>query len=335
MQQEKGRWYRIRVDALAQPDFAVARDELFIKVEFFKDNGKNSLDFIKKSVYAQVEQERTSLTDAGTNQNLGPATWRNYSIAVRTPFSEVDALKVTVGFAGGTGKGVRSEFWVSEVEVTPIPDPADFIAPAKPAAERRPPALERLVKLGGRWYFDARGGDKNTPEQFDHTNVDRLYYLTDRLETPFAGNTSAWLRRGYLDHVGNTVEQDQFMTDALVVSFTATHLVMKSKNLPNHPVAVFPDRYRFLDGNPNVIQEQRDTWYIPLEPTPNANRPPAMTMENRRGLPMGPIGVAVNGVVFFNPFDQGARQMRCGGSIAAADTPARTASTTTTSTPYA
>ena len=28
-----------------------------------------------------------------------------------------------------------------------------------------------------------------------------------------------------------------------------------------------------------------------------------MTMENKRALPMGPIGVAVNGVVFFNPFD--------------------------------
>jgi len=28
-----------------------------------------------------------------------------------------------------------------------------------------------------------------------------------------------------------------------------------------------------------------------------------MTMQNKRGLPMGPIGVAVNGVVFFNPFD--------------------------------
>lgn len=133
--------------------------------------------------------------------------------------------------------------------------------------------------------------------------MDRLYYLTDRLEPVFAGNTSAWLRRGYLDREGRTVETNQFQSDAVVISFTEKHLVMKSKNLPNHPVAVFPDRTRYIDGNPNVIQEQRDTWYIPLEPRPNADRPAAMTMENKRALPMGPIGVAVNGVVFFNPFD--------------------------------
>ena len=92
------------------------------------------------------------------------------------------------------------------------------------------------------------------------------------------------------------------MTDAVVISFTDKHLVMKSKNLPNHPTAVFPDRTRFIDGNPNYIREQRDTWFIPLEPKVNSSHV-AMTMENKRGLPMGPIGVATNGVVFFNPFD--------------------------------
>ena len=158
------------------------------------------------------------------------------------------------------------------------------------------------MKLGGRWYYYLRGGSKQVPKQFDSTNADQLYYRADRLETPFAGNTSAWLRRGYLDRAGTLVEKDQWVSDSVVVSFTEKHLVMKSKNLPNHPTAVFPDRSRFIDGNPNYIQEQRDTWYIPLEPKENPNRV-AMTMENKRGLPMGPIGVALNGVVFFNPFD--------------------------------
>jgi hypothetical protein len=302
---EKGRWYRVRVYGLAQPDFSVERDELFIKVAFFKDGGTNPLDFIKKSFYAQVERERASLADAGTNPSVGPAsaTWRNFTIAVRTPFPDVDTLKVSAGFAGGTGKNTQSEFWVAEVEVTPIPDPADYVAPAQPTPQKNPPALDRLVKLGGRWYFDPRGGSEQPPAQFDHTNVDRLYYLSDRLDTPFAGNTTSWLRRGYIDHEGQTVQTDQFVPDAVILSFTEKHLVMRSKNLPNHPVAVFPDRTRFLDGNPNVIREQRNTWYIPLAPVPNPGRWPAMTMENKGALPMGPIGVAVNGVVFFNPFD--------------------------------
>ncbi|MFO0802906.1 MAG: YHYH protein [Gemmataceae bacterium] len=300
---EKGRWYRVRVRGLAQDGFAVEKDDLFLRVEFFRDEGTNSLDFIKKSLYPQVARERKSLADAGTNRSLGSATWRNYSIDVRTPFPEVDTLKVSVGFGQGAGRATGSEFWVSEVDVAPIPDPADYGPPVHLPKGQNPPALKSLVNLGGRWYYDPRGESKEPPKQFDSTNADRLHYLSDRLETPFVGNTSAWLRRGYLDRDGNAVEKDTFVPDAVAVSFTETHLVMKSKNLPNHPVAVFPDRSRFLDGNPNVIREQRDTWSIPLAPKPNPNRAPAMTQENKRGLPMGPIGVAVNGVVFFNPFD--------------------------------
>ena len=300
---EKGRWYRVRVRGLAQEGFAVDKDDLFLKVEFYKDGGKNPLDFVKKSLYPQVERDRTGLADAATAKNLGPATWRNYTLDVRTPFPEVDTLRVAVGFGHGVGKGARAEFWLAEVEVMPIPDPADYAPPAKPAADNRPPALKDLVRLGGRWYYDPRGGSKEPPRQFDHSNADRLLYLGDRLGPPFAGNTSAWLRRGYLDHKGDAVEKDRLVTDSLVVSFAARHLVVRSKNLPNHPTAVFPDRSRFLDGNPNLIQEQRDTWHIPLEPKENPNHV-AMDAGNRnRALTVGPIGVAVNGVVFNNPYD--------------------------------
>jgi hypothetical protein len=299
---EKGRWYRIRINALAQEGFAVEKDNLYLKVEFFKDEGKNPLDYIKKSIYPQIELERKSLADAGTNKNLGPATWRSYSIDVRTPFPDVDTLGVSFGFANGTGKGRISEFWVNSLEIIPIPDPADYVAPANSGGGKTPPALKSLVKLGGRWYYEPRGETPEPPKQFDSTNVDRLYYLSDRLETPFVGNTSAWLRRGSLDRDGNAVEQDQFIPDSVVISFTSKYLVMKSKNLPNHPTAVFPDRTRYIDGNPNVIREQRNSWNIPLEPKENPKRI-AMTMENKQALPMGPIGVAVNGVVFFNPFD--------------------------------
>ncbi len=301
---EPGRWYRVRVSGLAQPNFAVEQDELFIKVAFFKDAGKNSLDLIKKSIYPQVELDRKSLLDAGTNKSLGPATWRTYSIDFKTPFAEIDTLAVSVGFANGAGKGPNAEFWLASVDIAPVAIPDIYTSPQPDQRTNYPtPALKDLVKLGGLWYYDPRGAAAEPPKQFDHTNVERLYYLTDRLEAPFVGNTSAWLRAGYYDIEGKKVERDFFVEDAVVITFTDKHLVMKSKNLPNHPVAVFPDREKFLDGNPNVIKEQRNTWYIPLEPRANPQRPAAMTMENKKGLPMGPIGVAVNGVVFFNPFD--------------------------------
>jgi hypothetical protein len=295
------RWLRFKIRALAQENFLVEKG-LYLRVEFFKDGGKTALDHITKSIYAQVERERTDLRDPGTNRNLGIPTWRNYTLEVRTPFPEVDTLRVGAGFAGGAGKVTQSEFWINEVEITPIPDPVKFAPPAQPAG-KTPPALKSLVKLGGRWYYDPCDGDRDPPRQFDHTNVDRLYYLSNRLETPFVGNVSAWLRKGYYDCAGKLVEKDQFVPDAVVLSFTGTHLVMKSKNLPNHPTAVFPDRSRLLDGNPNIIREQADTWYLPLEPKVNPRHSAMDARNTNRALPMGPIGVALNGVVFFNPFD--------------------------------
>lgn len=302
--QEAGRWYRVRVRGLAQEHFCVSEDALFIRVEFFAEGGKNPLDHVTKSIYGQVERERDQLADENRNRNLDAAAWRDYAIEFRTPFAEVDTLRVSVGFEHGNGTDDDSEFWIREVEVSRIPDPADYIAPADRSRPQDPPALARLVKLGGRWYYDPQGGDEH-PRQFDHTNADRLYYLTDRLETPFAGNMTSWLRTGYLDRGGELVVKDEFVEDNVVVSFTETHLVMKSKNLPNHPTAIFPDRWRLLDGNPNYIQEQQATWYIPLEPKENPDHL-AMDAGNRNGaLPRGAIGVAVNGVTFFNPFDEG------------------------------
>ena len=268
LKDETGRWFRIHICGLAQENFIVEKDDLFLKVEFFKDAGTNPLDFIKKSIYPQVELERKSLADPGTNRNLGSAAWRSYSMDFRTPFPEVDTLRVSVGFGNGAGKRSGPSSGSRRLKSLPFPIPA-ITRPAKTGNRKNPPALKSSGET--RWPLVLRlaGGSEEVAEPFDHTNVDQLFYLSDRLEPVFVGNTSAWLRRGYLDHAGKTVQTDQILPDSVVISFTEKHLVMKSKNLPNHPIAVFPDRTRYIDGNPNVIQEQRDTWYIPLEPKPN------------------------------------------------------------------
>ena len=80
-------------------------------------------------------------------------------------------------------------------------------------------------------------------------------------------------------------------TDEVRLSHDAEHLVMRSQGYPNHPTALFPN-----SGNPNTIRVQDFTFRIPLVP----RRADTITR-----LPMGPIGVALNGVVFFNPFEQG------------------------------
>lgn len=303
---ESERWFTFRIRALAQEEFRVLKDDLFLRVDFSSGGGVRPLDQITKSIFEQVERDRIDLLDNRTNRNLGSAIWRNYAMTFRLPFPEIDTVQLTVGFANGAGGTRRGDFWISEIELTSVPAPSDYSAPPNVAGAKRtdPPALSSMVTIGGRWYYDPGNGNRQLPTQFDHTNVDRLFYLTDRLEAPFAGNTSAWLRAGYQDRAGKPVTEDRFVADNVVLSFTSTHLVLKSHNLPNHPTAVFPDRWRMLDGNPNFIQEQDFTWYIPLTPQENARRVAMDATNSNRALPGGAIGVAVNGIILHNPFDE-------------------------------
>ena len=137
----------------------------------------------------------------------------------------------------------------------------------------------------------------------DPKNADRLFYLDGRLSNPFAENMTAWLRKGYKDLDGKVVEKDRFVPDNVVVEFADDkYMTVRAHNLPNHPTASSPARNP--GGYTRDIQETA-SYRLPLEPKPNP-RAVAMDLHNtNHGLPMGPIGVAINGVVFFNPFDAG------------------------------
>ena len=76
--------------------------------------------------------------------------------------------------------------------------------------------------------------------------------------------------------------------DNVKVRVTDDLLIVESDGLPTHRTANFPTRY-----NPNRILRQRYRFEIPREP----RRAAKITR-----LPMGPIGVAVNGIPFYNPY---------------------------------
>lgn len=79
--------------------------------------------------------------------------------------------------------------------------------------------------------------------------------------------------------------------DNVRLSHDQQFLIIQSQGYPNHPTAVFPN-----SGNPNSIRVQNFTFRLPLEPK----------LAGRiTRVPMGPIGMALNGVVFFNPFEMG------------------------------
>ena len=167
------------------------------------------------------------------------------------------------------------------------------------------PSIASLVHVCGHWYYDVKDGSKELPKTLvvSATNAKNLYYTDGRLSNPFAENMTAWLRKGYLDLQGKKVEKDRFVADNVVLEFVdGKEMVVHARNLPNHPTAVFPG------FNPNSIQETDRTYHLPLEPQRNANAI-AMDKHNINGaLPMGPIGVAINGVAFFNPFDAGMQE---------------------------
>jgi hypothetical protein len=75
------------------------------------------------------------------------------------------------------------------------------------------------------------------------------------------------------------------------VSHDERFLIVDSQGYPNHPTAQFPN-----SKNPNSIRVQDFRFRFPLEP---------QLADQVTRVPMGPIGMAINGVVFFNPFERG------------------------------
>lgn len=129
-----------------------------------------------------------------------------------------------------------------------------------------PPIPAGLKSIGGRWYV--KEGKNGQPNTYIYRDADKFVDLFSK-----TGDAN---KDGILD---------------LKVSHDDTFLILETQNLPNHPTAKFPN-----SGNPNTIRTQNFTFRIPLVPKPAQQITPP---------PMGPIGLAINGVVFFNPFEAG------------------------------
>lgn len=86
----------------------------------------------------------------------------------------------------------------------------------------------------------------------------------------------------------NTVKWNPFDKN-VKVTFTDKFMIVKSDGIPTHPHGDFPNAY-----NPNRILKQDYTFYIPLFPKIAAK--PTKT-------PFGPIGVAINGIPFYNQYN--------------------------------
>lgn len=124
-----------------------------------------------------------------------------------------------------------------------------------------------LKPIGGKWYLKE-----------PHDGGKPIYFYRDG--------------QRYLDLFSyHTKDSNKDGIDNIRLSHDRQFLIMESQGYPNHPTAIFPN-----SSNPNTIRLQKFVFRLPLEPK--------LADEITR-LPMGPIGTAINGVVFFNPFEAG------------------------------
>jgi hypothetical protein len=304
--QSKGRWLTFRFRGLAEDGFTVSDDSLKMKIEFFSQSGANYLDCASRPIYGEIEQDRKNLTVNGDDHKGGAAVWRSYELEELIPFKEVDSVRISVTYASATASTPQhAAFLIDDyslvqrsVSLTGRIDPAMRI----PVAPTATVDQSKLVPLGGRWYYEPKPGEQVAPSLSPLTvteeNSDRLFYKSDHFINPFLNNMTAWLRSGYKDEAGNLVTQDQFVPDNVVLVFKGDgFLTVHAKSLPNHPTAKFPG------FNPNSIQETDQTYRLPLEPVINPDAVAMDEADQNRALPMGPIGIAINGIPFFNPFD--------------------------------
>ena len=304
--QSKGRWINFRFRGLAEDGFSVSGDSLKMKIEFYSKNGTDYLDCAAHGIYDEILADRKNLTVNGDYHLHGAAVWRTYELEELIPFKEVDAVKISVVYdhAAATTP-IHAAFLVDDFSLEQ--HVASLTGKVDPAIAHPPPAskdvdVSQLVPLGGRWYYQPVPGETVSPATAPLTvteeNADRLFYKSDRMINPFVENMTAWLRPGYLDEQGNLVTKDRFVPDSVVLVFKGDgFLTLHTKNLPNHPTARFPG------FNPSHIQEINQTFRLPLEPVIDPAARAMDASDRNHALPMGPIGVAVNGVVFFNPFD--------------------------------
>jgi hypothetical protein len=139
-------------------------------------------------------------------------------------------------------------------------------------------AKPKTRPIGGRWHVEVSGAGERDgdPSAAVAPSPPPRYFLEDGGQ--------------FLDLFSyHRQDSNRDGIDNLRLSHDEDFLIVRSQGYPNHPTAIFPN-----SDNPNSIRVQDFTFRFPLVP----RRASEITR-----LPMGPIGMALNGVVFFNPFE--------------------------------
>ena len=118
-----------------------------------------------------------------------------------------------------------------------------------------------------------------------------------------SANTVTGTPESPVDGVPETTDVYSLFSDNVEVFEDGDVIVLRSTGVPNHPSPYFGSGdplYEAYNGenagfnqNPNGIAEQDLVFRVPKNPS---------VASNHEATPLGPIGIAINGVVFFNQY---------------------------------
>ncbi len=317
LDQGKGKWVRFSVRGLAEDKFELSGNELGLEIAFLA--GTRVVETAKRLVYKQILQDRKDFTVNGDKGKLGASVWRTYDFEEILPFPEIDGVRLSVVMKGGSAKAAKdTNFFVddfsleqSKVSSRGFKDPADRMRSPTITAV----STEGMISLGGRWFYKptpseqiktTAGGKLDQVLTVREKNSGQLFYKTDRLSAIFKGSMSSWLLPGHMNYDRSVVQASKYVEDNLWIDFRANGwMTVYSRNIPNHPTAKFPDTYGTQGYNPSYIKAQQNTYNIRTEPMRNSQGFGYDKTGKNNALNMGPVGFAINGVQFFNPFDAG------------------------------
>ena len=131
--------------------------------------------------------------------------WRSYELEELIPFPEVDAVKISVSYTSATATSTsHAAFLIDDFSL--VQRTASLLGRIDPAIARpptggkSPPSSNKLIPLGGRWFYEPAPGESvfvtSTPLTVTEDNADRLFYKSDHFLNPFLEQHDCLASRG-------------------------------------------------------------------------------------------------------------------------------------------
>jgi hypothetical protein len=147
----KNRWFRFAFRGLPEKNFAVANDDLYMRVDFYSRGGAENLEGVTRKIYSLIERDRSEQAMNGPGRDA--AVWKTYALDFELPVPVVDRLRLSVGFSSGSASTAKdSDFYATDFSLIAIPEHAGAPRPIAGRHSAAPPG-DDFISLGRHWVY--------------------------------------------------------------------------------------------------------------------------------------------------------------------------------------